>query len=133
MMWPLRTSLLATAIATAGILSTETASAQWGFGPPVIAESYSVGFGAVPRYYTPHVASYHSFSSVGVLHAPPAGIAVGAVRPYAVTPAIAPTPVFGGVVANPRARIKQDVYTPFGRQRVDLKVRRDGSARLRVR
>jgi hypothetical protein len=118
---PIRTALIAAAVATAGVVAADTANAQWGYyGPSYYGgRSFSFGFSVgTPRYYAPSYGYYSGYApySHGYYNSPSYGA-----HSY---------PYYGSYY-RPR-EFSYDVYSPYGRYDVDYRLRRDGSWRVDI-
>lgn len=120
------------AIAAAGLFAAETAHAGWHHAPTNSyfhapgGYGYGSAYGCSPYGYVGTVGSRYSLYSpnygYSAYFSPPysqygAGPAYGA-APYGVPPY--------GAVGTPRGELEYDVYTPYGRQQIEYKFRRNG-------
>ncbi|MBA3314228.1 MAG: hypothetical protein H0T47_13205 [Planctomycetaceae bacterium] len=127
----LRSTFLIAGAAAAALFAGDSAQAQWGHAPatsyyhaPLDSSTYwlNSGYPTGSRYslYRSYGHSSYYNPPYGA-YAPPAGYGMPG---YGVpSSGIGP---YGGSVGNPRGRLKYDVYTPFGKQEVEYKFRRNG-------
>lgn len=138
-----RSAATGASIAVAGLFScAESAKADWGCYPetsyyhaPIVGGYYGHGYrGSVGRryslhsenfgyssYFNPSYAAYEPSYGYG---APlPSGLpGYGDVPGYGVSP----YDLGGSGLVRPRGRMKYDVYTPYGKQEVEYRFRRNG-------
>jgi len=128
MMGRFLSTFAAGAVAAVGFVSASTAEAGWHHYP---TNSY---------FHAPYGGyGYHSFGYVGTtgsrysLYGPNYGYSsyfsppyspYGAAPVYGVGPAYGAAPY--GALGNPRGELEYDVYTPYGRQEIEYKFRRNG-------
>lgn len=126
----LRAAVAAAAFAGAGLLASETASAQWGYYPgptylhsPYAGSSFSLGISTGSRYS---------------LYGPSYGPSYGYAPAYGYSSFYAPAaPGYGAYgmpgLGRPHGELEYETYDAFGRrQEVEYKFRRNGTVRVDV-